>query len=146
MAEDFSKETKDKKRYELSFLIVNEEASRDVLRLVGQHKIDVVAEGQTRKINFAYKVGKFTGGYFGFLTVLSAPEDIKLLERDLNTTPAVLRSLIIALPVKRQAAGTRAVAKEAPRPFTRRPVRQPAAHPQPLSNEALERKIEEILQ
>jgi ribosomal protein S6 len=145
METDFSKEVKDKKQYELSFLIVSEEASRDVLRLVGQHKIEVMAESQLKKINFAYKIGQFTSGYFGFVTVLAFPEEIKSLEHDLKTTPAVLRSLIISLSAKRETEA--GVTKEIRRsPAIRRPARSPANRPQTLSNEALEKKIEEILQ
>lgn len=143
------KEGRDKKRYELSFLTTTEEASRDILRLVNQHGIEVKTESQPKKINLAYKIKQATSAYFGFFILMSLPEDAKSLEHDIKTVPAVLRSLIITLPTKRDSEA-RAAAKENYKAATtaKRPTYASAPaikHPQVLSNEALEKKIEEIL-
>ena len=146
MDSDSSKEPKEKKRYELSFLVVSEEASREVLRLAGQHGIEITAESQLKKINLAYKIRQCTQAYFGFLALFSSPEDIKALERDLKTTSSILRSMVISLPAKREVEAGAAAVRETYKPPTRRPARMPVKRAQALSNEALEKKIEEILQ
>ncbi|RJQ29341.1 30S ribosomal protein S6 [Candidatus Parcubacteria bacterium] len=141
-----TEELADKRDYELSFLVQREEAAREVQRLLAQHGGEMASEGQLRKIQLAYPVKKETEAYFGFLSARLHPASAKLLERDLETSAAVLRFLIIRLP------SSRAVSASLQRPRVRPPFvrREPSPEPQrrtaSLSNEALEKKIEEILQ
>lgn len=141
---------KDKKLYELAFLLENESGMADVLRLSSQHNLDVKSEGQPKKINLAYKIGKLTQAHLGCMRFSGLPDDIKSLEKDLKTAASVLRSMIVILP-KEANAPREPMAPEKWKPVA--PKKRPAVVHQPqrpapeaLSNEALERKIEEILQ
>lgn len=148
-------ELKDKKGYELSLLLREEGSVKGVLKLLSQHGMEIKEEGQLRKIQFAYPVEHVEQGYFGFLKILSLPSEVKALEKDLRTENGVLRSMIVTLPT-----GKKAMAEASPRqPFSRRPDRPAGPAPRrssapsteapvhkTLSNEAIEKKIEEILQ
>jgi len=130
-----------KKDYELSFLIESEGLVSDVLRLVRQHQIEVVREGQLRKVNLAYKIRKAAQAFFGFIEVKALPSEVEPFEHDLETNQSILRHLIVKLPKERPAIPTETGRKPTivPRPKTARPAR-------PLSNVDLEKKLEEILQ
>jgi ribosomal protein S6 len=139
---------KEKKNYEVAVLLKEEEAFATVLTLLKQHSAEVREEGGAKKVALAYPIKHTTQAHFGFFYVQALPHDIKQLEKDMQTTPAILRSLIITIPA------TRSTREDSPlrRPQFRRPLSAPSseAKPQPmrktLSNEAIEKKIEEILQ
>jgi ribosomal protein S6 len=149
--ENQTSEPADKKQYELSFLLLAENGVEGVLKLLSQHGAEVRAEGHLRKINLAYPIKKATQAYFGFVDFAGEPAEVKLLERDLESNAAVLRSLIIKLPKARFAPSgdTRKPAMKPTMMPSRKPMistEAPKPKPVPLSNEALEKKIEEILQ
>lgn len=132
------------KDYELAFVIENEGDAQEILKLVGQHKSEVRFEAPLRKISLAYKIKKVAQAYFGFLRIRVLPSDIKSLEKDLQLHKAIMRFLIVCLPKEKAAS------EEAPKHRTgvatrKPPVLSPTRPPEVLSNEALEKKIEEIL-
>ena len=133
-----------KKSYEVSFLVEREEGVEEVKRLLGQHGNEAFYEFPYKKVNLAYPIEKKEQAIFGSIKVLSEPQNIKLLEKDLKTNKNILRCLIVALPVEKKTEG-----EEMKKPSI--PMRRPSsiqreASPKPLSNEAIEKKIEEILQ
>ncbi len=140
----------EKKSYEVSFLSESEDKVSDVRRLIGQYGIDVVQEFPEKKINLSYPINKVTQALFVALKVLSEPDKIKLLEKDLNSSKSVLRSLIITTPKTRVVRGDTAQKPVTPARRTGVPTREPREprepRVKPLSNEAIEKKIEEILQ
>ena len=142
-------EDQEKKHYEISFLVKSDEEVPIVLRLVGQHGAEVQGEPKAGATNLAYEINKLSRAIFCFLTVRALPENIKLLEKDLAALPSILRFLVIKLP--RESFGTRRGLSEyhrARKPPTARKSSTPPAPKQQevLSNEAIEKKIEEILQ
>lgn len=144
---DISKEVADKKEYEIAVLLKEEGFAKEVLQLLSRHGVEVREEGQLRKIQLAYPVGRERQAHFGFFHVLGLPLEIKSLENDLRNQNGVLRSLIVVLE------SDKAAAEGAIRP--RRPMMPPSprrsmptgeqAVRKTLSNEAIEKKIEEIL-
>ncbi len=143
-------EETEKKDYEISFLGKNEDVAREVLKLVKQHQMDVVLESSPRKINLAYPIDHETEAYFGSFYVHSLPLAAKDFERDLKANQKVMRFLIVkppfhkeekpgAIPPRGETIGEAA----AEQPSAPRAHRQERTE---LSNEALEKKIEEILQ
>jgi len=75
-------------------------------------------------------------------------EDAKNLEHDLRTQPDVIRSMItVASPVavQREPTAMPSFPFRAPKRGRALSEPRPSAAPRPLSNEALEKKIEEIL-
>ncbi len=140
-------EPADKKSYELSFLVKNEDDALEVRKLVAQHEAEIRGEGALRKLNLAYPIKHVSQAYFGFMNLAVLPADAKSLERDLSANTAVLRALIIKLPKERTAAAVMDFKKSVRPTALRRPLRtEVPQQPKPLSNEALEKKIEEILQ
>ena len=139
------REESGEKAYEVSFLAETEEKIEDIKRLVGQHGAVLAREFPQKKINLAYPIKHATQAIFAAWSVTASPEKIKLLEKDLQGNKNVMRSLIITLPIEKNEDR---VEEKKPVParragFLRREPRAEKA--KPLSNEAIEKKIEEIL-
>lgn len=133
-------EVKEPKEYEIAFLARGEDGAREVLRLLQAHEAEVTLQGPVRRIPLAYAIAKEVQAYFGFIRFRASAPHAKALERDVLQNQAVVRSLLVSLPSVGKAVLP--LRPERARP----PVRPPAERaPLPLSNEALEKKIEEIL-
>ncbi len=146
---------KDKKEYELGILVKTEEDVAPITAALRQHNAEVAAEPRAKRLTLAYEIKKNKEGVFAYCTFKAAGEDVKKLEQDLTTNAEVIRFLIVKTPKPDLSAERRtfspAEAATQRRTRTMRPGvastsdAKPAA-PKPLSNEALEKKIEEILQ
>jgi ribosomal protein S6 len=143
-------ESAEKKSYELSFLVKDEGGAREVSKLLLQHEVVVRGEGQLKKLNLAYEIKHVSQAYFGFVNFAGFPAEVKSLERDLRSNTAVLRALIIKLPKEKTGMAAAAELRRPAKPFVRRrpvgPQLEASKASKPLSNEAIEKKIEEILQ
>jgi len=145
---------KDKKEYELAVLVKNEDDLAPVVTFVRQHNGEVAAEPRAKRLTLAYEIKKNKEAVFAHFNFKALPEEAKILEQDLNSKGEVIRFLVIASPAPAMSPEDRAASALAGGPKRRtRIVRGagPAAEtkppaPKPLSNEALEKKIEEILQ
>jgi ribosomal protein S6 len=150
-------EEKDKKEYELALLLNGEDDLAVVIKLVGAHSAEGISEPRAKRLQLAYEIKKHTEAVFVYFTFKMFGDDMKALEHELNTHANVLRFLVIASP----APAERTTTSPLPQREERRPrtnsYAAPAAAPsseaaprptpsKPLSNEALEKKIEEILQ
>jgi len=138
----------EKKNYELSFLVKDENDAQEVLKLLAQHEAEICGEGPLRRLNLAYPIKRVSQAYFGFVNLAVPAPKVKSLERDMSANTAVLRSLVVKLPKERTAVVAAGEYKKPIRPLApRRPPRvEIPQQPKPLSNEAIEKKIEEILQ
>ena len=135
------------KAYEVSFLTETEDNAEALKRLFGQHGASITQESPVKKVNLAYPIEKRTQAVLSALKVNAAPEKIKLLEKDLRGNKNVLRSLIVAVP--REKSSDEREAKKPAAPSRRAgPTHRESRieKTKPLSNEAIEKKIEEILQ
>lgn len=147
-------EDKDKKEYELALLIKSEENLAGVLTLVGQHNAEGVSEPRAKRLQLSYEIKGVNEAVFVYFTFKMFGDDIKALEHDLNTHTDVLRFMVIASPAPAERTATSAMPpREERRPrtpsYSTAPSSSEAPRPapsKPLSNEALEKKIEEILQ
>lgn len=136
------------KEYELSFLLKSDEAASEVLRVLGRAGAEIFLEGPREAIPLAYPVRKETNAVFGYVHFRAFPDAIRAVTQELRLLPPVLRFLVITPPFVK----LRSRWEQAPRPkpigtepeLPPEPARQPSSLP--LSNEALEKKIEEILQ
>jgi ribosomal protein S6 len=147
-----NREDIDKKEYEISVLLKNEGDLANVLTLIGQHGGEMSSEAKSRNLALAYEIKKHKDAVFAYCNFRSYPDDAKNLEHDLNTRQDVLRFLIIASPpaaekispvmgsLRRGRRPTRPSSSPTPG------MEAPKQAPKTLSNEALEKKIEEILQ
>ena len=145
-----------KKEYELALLLKAEEDVAHIVLFLREHNAEISLEPRAKKLALAYKIKGFTDAVFVYCNFKSSTEDAKVLEKDLNTNAYVIRSMILASPpapserqsmpffaAKQRRAPARSSASGVSSTFSAEP-KSPA--PQPLSNEALEKKIEEILQ
>ncbi len=143
------KEGIESRDYEISLLLPQEELLPSILKVLGQHKIEIKLEGAVKKIRLAYDIAKTKEAYFVFFHVFALPNDIKLLEANLRGNAQILRFLIIHLPGTKTERDE--ASKRAGRPAFRRSAVAPpppleSRQPTALSNEALEKKIQEISQ
>ena len=141
-------EDKDKKEYELALLLKSEGDAASVVALVGQHGGEGVSEPRAKRLQLAYEIGGITEAVFAYFTFKMFGDAVKALEHDLSTRPDVVRFMVIASPAisERTASSSLPPREERhPRAGAASDVSKPSI-PRPLSNEALEKKIEEILQ
>jgi ribosomal protein S6 len=126
-----------------------------VLALVAQHNAEGVPEPRAKRLQLAYEIKKHTEAVFVYFTFKAFGDDIKALEHDLNAHADILRFMVIASPAPAERNATSAMPpREERRSRSSTPYVAPAAPAEaprpapskPLSNEALEKKIEEILQ
>ena len=141
MAYEEENNIQEKKSYEIGFLIKEEKDVHSILDLLKRHGAEVNFEGPLKKLLLSYKIKNATEADFGDFRFTMDAGGVRDLNNDLKQNVAVLRFLIIHPAVK--TTGTRTVSQRSevlPRPS----ISQPESS-LPLSNEALEKKIEEIL-
>ncbi|MEK9173434.1 MAG: 30S ribosomal protein S6 [Patescibacteria group bacterium] len=137
------KEPSDKKSYEISFLVKDEVSAQKIASLIRQHGGAISFESSTRNLALAYKINKETNANFGYFHFEMAPEELPTLDRNLKTSNEVMRFLIIT-PAFSKAKSTPTL-KPRLKPLSPRPIQEVSKVSIPLSNEAIEKKIEEIL-
>ncbi len=148
-------EEKDKKEYELALLLNSEDDLAGIIKLVGTHSADGLSEPRAKRLQLAYEIKKHTEAVFVYFTFKMFGNDMKELEHELNAHADVLRFMVIASPAPAERTATSAMPQREERRPRSNSYAAPAAAPtevpkaapsRPLSNEALEKKIEEILQ
>lgn len=131
------------KEYELAY-IAQEENGADLVRSeITREGGEIFLENPAERITLAYKIAKQNQAYFGWFHFRISPEAIQVLNHELKTKPGILRFLIVTPPF------VKIKPKPTPRGKQVLPVAGTESGPvstMPLSNEALEKKIEEILQ
>ena len=132
-----------KNRYELSFVTQSEDAA-SVKALLAKHNAKVLNERPISKIQLAYKISKQGYGFMGTVEFLADAESTVALRKDLQLEKDILRGIVIKLKeIKVGEAGAEGE-KQAKGPSGPQKLRNMFGSV--LSNEALEKKIEEILQ
>ena len=161
------------KNYEISFLTKEEGGREDVFQLIKKHDIGVAGDSQTIRIKLAYPVKKEQFGHFGCIYFSAKPEAIEGIRDSLKINPQILRFSIGRAPRFKDEDGKKTFARQSRRAsYVRVESRSHRAtavlgekeegkfelreesrtHRLPreefkgeLSNEALEKKLEEIL-
>ncbi|HTY40112.1 MAG TPA: 30S ribosomal protein S6 [Candidatus Paceibacterota bacterium] len=146
---------KDQKDYEISFLGRDEKAAEALLKALKQHEAEILMEGPVEKIALEYKIEHLSSAYFGYIHFRIAPAAAKALEHDLATESQIIRFLIITPPFQKQKPrweGRVGMRTRDEAPAVDGAEAPAVAHPAdakpealPLTNEALEKRIEEIL-
>ena len=147
-------EDKDRKEYELALLLKSEEDLAGVIKLAGQHNAEGVSEPRAKRLQLSYEIKGHTEAVFASLIFKAFGDEVKALEQELALRPEVLRSLVVKTPKPSKhpvgtgipsAAPVEKYPRTASRPGTPSVEPRHEASSKPLSNEALEKKIEEIL-
>jgi len=149
----------EEKNYEVGFLIKSDSDKEGLIKILEDNQFSIINDGQISRIKLAYPVKKENFAYFGYLHFSGHPANIQNLSDRLRTESKILRFLIIPQSteesegkISEEIYSTRAKhfserqkAQEIPfRPSTPQPPKKPA-RVEALSNEALEKKLEEIL-
>ncbi len=144
----------EKKYYEASFLLSEEtqiEAVMELLEKAGTEHVQTAPGG--RQISLSYPIEKKTNAYFITLNFFAKPEIIEPLTRDLRLSESILRFLIISAVEKRapeesmltQEKDIRNAPTQSPRSTQKDEAPRQTAGDAAVSNEELEKKLEEIL-
>lgn len=127
------------KAYEISFLLPEEALLQSLLKHLSGYGAEILSEGGINKIRLAYTIKKYEEAYFGYLNFKMEPEKAAKLNDTLNLDSKIIRFLIVGVSPKRLVV--RRVESE--RPTLSQPISQ--SEPTELTNDALEKKLEEIL-
>ncbi|MBI4993436.1 30S ribosomal protein S6 [Candidatus Wolfebacteria bacterium] len=141
---------KDLKKYEIGFLAYSEEARNNIVELLKVNSAEIINDGGFSKIKLAYPVKKHTSAFFGYIQFSSLPSAVVNLKDSLKLNSQILRFMIIILNPKALLAKSsgrffeKSEAKEFKKELEGIEVKK--IRPQSvLSNEDLEKKLEEIL-
>ena len=140
---------KDRKNYEIAFLVKSEDEIPGVVSFLKRHNVEILGEPRAKNIALAYEIKKNKEAVFAYCAFKATGADAKNLERDLVVGNETIRSLIVSVPEassRSKAADERASERKMKMPHPAVPYSEaklPSSHA--LSNEALEKKIEEIL-
>lgn len=133
--------SEDQKTYEVGYLLISPEAEQELARVLEQNKAGVMSVGKLSEIKLAYPIKKHQSALFGFAKFSAMPESIAPIKASLSLNSGVLRFLIISfIPLKPSADQATEKVKSEPE-IKNKEVKVPEI----LSNEALEKKLEEIL-
>jgi ribosomal protein S6 len=152
--------TEETKDYEIGFLLKSDTDREQLIKNLENSGFSVAPDGQISRIKLSYPIKKQNFAYFGYLYFSGNPAGIQGLSEKLKTEQNVLRFSIVPKSVMEKSGAEfsegaslsrarrfseRQKAQEITiQPFAQQPVKKPV-QPEVLSNEALEKKLEEIL-
>ena len=129
--------------YEITFF-TKEENSTPVKEAVAAHHGEVMDERPFEKVRFEFPIAKESFAFLGILRTTFPPEEIQPLSLTLSRlSPRVLRFLVTSVTLPKEGKREEAKLLERKRPPAPRAL---SSEPAILTNEAIEKKIEEILQ
>ena len=128
--------------YELT-AVTKEENFAPLKEIIARGGAKILSEEVAKKIQLFYPVKNERYGFLGVFKFESAPDALPAISNDLNMKGDVLRFIIVKSREVKAGEGEKQ-ANPAPRDFVRaQPSKKPAEAA--LTNEELEKKIEEIL-
>jgi ribosomal protein S6 len=126
------------KTYEIAFLAEDSSKADEILNILNRFKASLISDKKVEKINLAYPIKHQTSAFFGFIDFQVLPRDIVEIDKILKQDKNLLRFMIISDPFIREN-------KNSENKKAGYSSREKVKH-QELTNEALEKKIEEILE
>ena len=142
------------KKYEVGLLLRSEEAAGPVLDILKTSGVAIESHSNPAKIKLAYPIKKEVSAYFTYVIFSSAPENIAKLQEELKHNLEILRFLVVTPPIIKEERRERDRDRERsfspkpkPAPPVEKPLKEPEMSQQPemVTNELLEKKLEEIL-
>lgn len=135
--------------YEIGFLATEEGGAQAVLEALKRRGAEILLEGPVEKIALSYAVKHQTSAYFGYMHFRVAPDAVRVIADDVKGHAAILRSLVVTPPLmkpKPRWEGSKLRPQRVPvGTAPQQPMPEAPKSSLPLSNEALEKQIEEIL-
>ncbi|MDP2629451.1 MAG: 30S ribosomal protein S6 [Candidatus Harrisonbacteria bacterium] len=136
--------------YEIGFLLHLSSSSELIKDALTKAKADIVKEGPVRAITLAYPVEKQAKAEFGYIHFrLEDPQDTANISEALRFNNEVLRTLIVRLPEQsmvRSAKGRKNTLRTKSGESAEEKKEERVRNLDSLSNEALEEKLEELVQ
>ncbi|MDP3956533.1 MAG: 30S ribosomal protein S6 [bacterium] len=140
------------KKYEISLMLRSEEAAEAVFMLVKNQGGEVLETSPLQKIKLAYPIKKEVSALFLTMVARLAPEKVSALDQSFRLLPDALRFLIITPPILKEERSERPAHYTKPKSELHLKIEAPKeskpvapAEPEVLTNELLEKKLEEIL-
>jgi ribosomal protein S6 len=134
-------ELKEKRNYELSFLVKERGDESNIETLLNQYGAEMLNKSPIKEVKLSYPIKKFKAAHFGYFQFKILPEAIEKISHSLKLNSAVLRMLIISPPIEKEMQKIKKT--EA---FKKPEIPQTSYSGKGmLTNEALEEKLEEIL-
>jgi len=140
---------KEVKNYEIAFLVKSEEEQKKLFKILTDFQLTIINEGKLSKIKLAYPIKKQNFAYFGYLYFSGAPDVVNNLTKFLNNESSILRFIIISQPViekektlEKDSTTKKTSGKQTAKTTT---ISKKTVPIETLSNEVLEKKLEEIL-
>lgn len=142
--------TQETREYDCSLFATSNEGIDHVKRVIVDAGITIVQEIEPKEIRLAYPIAKHTAALFTVLRIAALPDRIAVIRKELDIIPGVLRAMITHA-ISSQAsgvgfgvpAGTRKPSSRSSDAEQSRPVKKRV--PEAVTNEELEKKLEEIL-
>ena len=148
----------DQKAYEVSFLLTEESVIADIDKAIEGAGMQITNKGQLQNLKLAYPIKKHDSAFFGYYHIAGLPENIKKVKEALALNPKILRILVLTPPIIVAPREIRSTARDSQTPTQEiqstasgvnvaAPKPEEVRRPEPaiLSNEGLEKKLEEIL-
>ena len=129
--------------YELTFHTPLEDTA-SIRAIIAKHG-RVVSERAPVKVKLGYPIKRQSFAFLGVTAFEAEPEAIAALSEELNLADSVLRFQISRVAAKAAAPQERPAVADGNQPSAPRPPARIKPFDSTLSNEALEKKIEEIL-
>ncbi len=133
---------RDKKEYEISFVLSEESGTAEVEKALRNAGAEMSGVLTASAIRLAYPIKKHENAYFGFMHFSAMPDAILKVKSELAHNPKVLRLLVLTPPVKHPVRSERVSPGTKPVSVVSEVLVKPEGA---VSNEALEKKLEEIL-
>jgi len=147
------------KNYEIGFLAKDESDREGLVKILKENQFSIINDGQISRIKLAFPIKKEDFAYFGFFHFSGDPANIKNLSATIKTESKILRFTIVPQPIFREREGrysegghsdqSKSFSEQSKAQATHFPFSSPApkktVRSEALSNEALEKKLEEIL-
>lgn len=141
-------ENREKKEYELAFLVKGTNDNSEIEKLLSQFGAEISYRSPLTDISLSYPIKKYNQAYFGFAQFRASPEKAEKLMPAVQLSALVLRALLVVfpLPVKKaeRLVKTEAESRPSRSKFSEKSLPVVSAS-NALTNKALEEKLEEIL-
>lgn len=133
-------EEKDKKEYELGFWLKDESGLDKVKSLMADFGLEPTYIAELKRMQFAYPIEKETSGVFQAYHFKTDVDNLRAFEKELKVSGVCLRFMISNNPMKKTEE------REYRRPtMEKKPEKIEPKPTEVVTNEELEKKLEEIL-
>jgi len=142
------KMSEEKKKYEISVILKSEDALVEVCGILERNGAVGLVKGAVSRIKLSYPIEKETSAFFSCVVFGLEPEKVFGVRKELKFSRELLRFIIVTPPVVKDEPRERTERRRGPSSSTlapRKPEDQSVPSVEVLSNEALEKKLEEIL-